>query len=559
MRLARGDGELLYDALIVGAGFSGALLGRILARNGWRILLVDRQRHPRFALGESTTPLANLSLERLGRLYDLPDLVSLSTHGRWMATFPEVVRGLKRGFSFYRHEPGRPWGSGRDGTEARLLVAASPNDRVADTHWLRADVDRLFSELAIGDGVELCEETVVESIDGEPGRWRLVLRRGEDVDQVEARLLVDASGRAGAVARRLGVGDGRAPASASALLYGHFRGVGALREMIPEACRRRAPYPEERAAVHHLIDEGWVYSLRFDDDRVSAGILLADPTARSSVAAGGGRAAAQQWREILSRYPSLEELLAEAAPLRELGALPRVQHRLAAASGRGWVALPHTFGFVDPLFSTGIAWSLRAVERLVALLLSSGPRAGDLENGVAFERYADLLARELEQVDRLVAPAYAVRRQFPLFAAHALLYFAIVSFAEAKERLCPPPEPWWSGLLGAGEERIEALLAASGRRLSRAVTGARAERSYERWVRQAIAPFDVAGFSDVQPLVGNGGRCYPVDLSVLVANASKLGLEPTRVREALPRLRGAAASEDDASPSRSGSVEVPER
>ena len=93
------------EVAIVGSGFAGSLLARVLAVLGCDVVLLERGTHPRFAIGESTTPLANLSLERLAMRYGLPDCHWLATHGRWLAHLPELRRGLKRGFTYYRHHP----------------------------------------------------------------------------------------------------------------------------------------------------------------------------------------------------------------------------------------------------------------------------------------------------------------------------------------------------------------------------------------------------------------------------------------------------------------------
>src|SRR3954452_21815501 len=108
---------------IVGSGFAGSILARILQGQGHRVLLLDRQRHPRFALGESSTPLAAICLERLAARYALHDLPALAAWGLWRQALPHLRRALKRGFTFYGHSPGLPYANGAS-TERRLLVAA---------------------------------------------------------------------------------------------------------------------------------------------------------------------------------------------------------------------------------------------------------------------------------------------------------------------------------------------------------------------------------------------------------------------------------------------------
>ena len=67
-----------FDVAILGSGFSGSLMSWLLQAAGLRTVLVDRARHPRFAIGESSTPAANLILRSLATEYDLPELAALS-------------------------------------------------------------------------------------------------------------------------------------------------------------------------------------------------------------------------------------------------------------------------------------------------------------------------------------------------------------------------------------------------------------------------------------------------------------------------------------------------
>src|SRR5262245_40680897 len=95
------------DIAVVGAGFAGSLMALILERLGRRVVLVERGRHPRFAIGEASTPLANLLLLELAGRYDLPRLAPLAKYGPWKRAYPGLACGLKRGFSFFQHHAGQ--------------------------------------------------------------------------------------------------------------------------------------------------------------------------------------------------------------------------------------------------------------------------------------------------------------------------------------------------------------------------------------------------------------------------------------------------------------------
>ena len=87
-----------FDVAIVGGGFAGSLLAMVARRLGKSVLLIERERHPRFVIGESSTPLANLLMEEIAVRHDLPRLLPLCKGGAWQAAYPEIGCGLKRGF-----------------------------------------------------------------------------------------------------------------------------------------------------------------------------------------------------------------------------------------------------------------------------------------------------------------------------------------------------------------------------------------------------------------------------------------------------------------------------
>ena len=526
------------EVAVIGSGFAGSLMARVLAVLGYDVALIERGDHPRFAIGESSTPLANLSLERLAVRYGLADCYRLAAHGRWLEHYPELRRGLKRGFTFYRHHPGESPEDPRLAAE-RLLVAASPNDAVSDTHWLRADVDHHFVRQAVAAGVDYRDHVELRSADvGSDGVRLRGERDGAPID-LHASFVIDASGPGGFLARQLAVRSAiDRMETRSAVLFSHFADVRLMRDVAPQL--PEGPYPDDWSAMHHLIDEGWMYSLRFDHGVTSAGFALT-PRGLAALASDGMRDPDRLWNTLLARYPTIAAAFEHARALMPPVFRERIQHRLANAAGERWALLPHAYSFVDPLFSTGIPWSLRAVERL-ALCFEATSMQRRAPSIAELRRYDAQLAAEAEQIDLVVAGAYEAMAHFDLFAAHAMIYFATVSYSEVMQRLVSDggSHHAWSGFLGVGDPVLGPLARESLARL-RAITrggstGSDAQRSdYSRWVRQSLAPRNIGGFVD--PAREN---LYPVDLELLLQRHALLGMTRQQVMDALPSLRGMA-------------------
>jgi FADH2 O2-dependent halogenase len=523
------------EVAIVGSGFTGSLLARILSVLGYDVVLLERGTHPRFAIGESSTPLANLSLERIGIRYGLADCYQLATHGRWIEHYPELRRGLKRGFTYYRHHPNQPF-ENRGLDSERLLVAASPHDSLADSHWLRADVDHHFVKEAVAAGVDYRDRVDLTEAHFDADSVRVRGNRDGASFDLQARFLVDASGPGGFLAKQLSIPSGLERTQTRAgIVFSHFNGVRLMNDVVPGM--PEGPYPDDWAAVHHIIDEGWMYSLRFDDGVTSAGFLLT-PTGASSLKYGSGADARMLWDELLDRYPTLAAAVSEAKPLMPIAFRPVIQQRLTRSAGDRWALMPHAYAFVDPLFSTGIAWGLRAVERL-ALAFESAAGGARVPENETLSRYDAALSAEADQIDVLVAGAYESMAHFDLFAAHAMIYFAMVSFAEVSQRLTPHDSSAWSGFLGVGDAVLEPLPSESLEKLRKITkrvggVGTVEQRShFAQWVAREIAPRNVAGLADP------GRRnLYPVDFDALVRQHALLGMSRDQIIVALPALRG---------------------
>lgn len=518
------------EIAVVGSGFAGSLIARVLATQGYDVVLLERGTHPRFAIGESSTPLANLSLERLATRYGLADLHNLAAHGRWLRHHPEIRRGLKNGFTFYRHHPDEALNA-----RERLLVAASPDAQVADSHWLRADFDHHLVLQAIEAGVDYrdCTELTGAQLDDVGGT--LTGRRNGSGFQLAANFVIDASGPNGFLARQLRIPSGlERTHTRSGLVFGHFTDVCFMQDVGP--VMTQGPYVDDWAAVHHIVDEGWMYSLRYDHGVVSAGFVLS-PRGQASIQREG-MGPAELWDAMLGRYPTIAAAFGDAQTMMPIGFHALIQHRLTHAAGDRWLLLPHAYAFVDPLFSTGIAWSLRAVERL-GMMFEPAASGSRLPVRDEISRYAHLLGREADQIDFLVAGAYEAMAHFDLFAAHAMIYFATVSFAEVRQRLSADPSAAWSGFLGIGDAVCDPLPREAFGRLHEITGGvgsigsAGDRAAYADWVRASIEPRNVGGLADPRR-----HNLYPVDLDVLIDSHGKLDLTRDQLVARLPALRG---------------------
>ena len=530
MRVLRtGGATVRYDLTVVGAGFAGALLARLVALAGRRVLLVERDRHPRFALGESSTPLAALCLERLSRRYQQPDLHALAAHGRWRRRLPELGCGLKRGFTFYRHHPHHPFPH-HHGAD-RFLVAASPDDESADCQWMRADVDAMLVERARQAGADYRDRCTVIGATAHARGLRLEARTEGRNEAIDTRFVVDASGAGGTLAETLGAGAGTAVPFSSRLIYGHFDGVRPFADTTTGhgASLPPGPYPDDWAAVHHLLDEGWIYALRFDTGIVSAGLVVdSDPE-------GAAGQPESLWKAILGRYPTLAASFADARPRPPgLRSINRLQYRRRRAAGPRWALLPNAFAFFDPMFSTGIAWSLLAVERLAGLLGAHTPPRAELE------RYARLLDREADQQQALLDAAYAARRDLSVFRELSFLYFACASYEELRQRLnpghgaLPGLDVAWGGFLGADTPPWPRLFRQARSQVDAALghPSAEARGRFASWVQSGISHHNLVGLGE------SHDHLYGVDTELLRARSSLLGLTPEQLEARLPLLRG---------------------
>ena len=482
---------LEVDVAIVGGGFGGSLLALVLQRAGLRTTLIDRGRHPRFVIGESSTPIANLVLKDLCREYDLPNLAPLAKYGTWQAAHPHLVSGIKRGFSYFHHESGQPFvADANHSTE--LLVAASSSDQHSDTHWLRQDVDAfLFREAGAAGAfcIEDCEVGAITPVVGHV--YNVPLKHGhvENVPHdVRTRFVVDGSGEGQVLAKQLKIEDRTHELRTnSRTVFAHFANVTRWKSCMESRGFDTAEHPFDcdHAALHHVFDSGWMWQLRFNDETVSAGFVQdLNRGERLELTAH------EEWNSWLRRYPSVGEQYANAKIVRPesgLRSTGRLQRKLARAAGAWWAMLPNTAGFIDALHSSGIAHTLCGIERLARILIRSLGR-DDLESQL--REYERCVLAEIELIDLLVSSCFAAMSDFRRFATATMLYFAAATSYE-RARLASVGEFRPAFLLADDQQWLAVV-----RRMCDRLREACSIEQFEQEMSVALGPFNVVGLCD---------------------------------------------------------------
>lgn len=483
-----------YDFIVVGAGFAGSIMAMALANSGFRVCLLEKNKHPRFSIGESSTPIADMVLRDLSDQYQLPCLRKISRYGSWQKYVPEITCGLKRGFSYYIHQKGISF-AGDENHTRELLVAASENDQNSDTNWLRSDVDYFLVQQALKCGVVYWDQVTINSVVRKPEEklWSVRIEKEIELNNIETQWIIDATGSENFSGKFLGTKSSSINFHThSHALYSHFEDVDHWQSYLKKIDSPTGDYPynPDYSALHHLLEEGWMWMLRFNSGLLSAGLLFDGDQFKNR-----SENSKEIWKSTLKQYPSLNKIFQEAKISTSPGKLiltGRLQRKLNSAFGDGWAALPHTAGFVDPLHSTGIAQTLAGVEKLLKIFTSTESKKISLE----LSRYEKQVFRELKFIDLLVSACYKSRNHFRLFTACTMLYF-IASITYEQERLSGDiPE----NFLCADNRNLYSIVKSIHQKIVPGLSDSDREEIIQE-IEKCIRPYNKAGLMD--PTVKN--------------------------------------------------------
>lgn len=397
-----------YDVAILGSGISGSLLATILARRGVRAVMIDAASHPKFAIGESTVGHTSGMLELLGMQFDIPEFLQLST---FMGARKHVASaiGIKRGFAFIHHDKARPF----DLDYSNQLVI-SPILHGPEAHWYRQDIDAYVAHIAVRYGADLKQQLRIRDIQLGQDLVTLVSDRDE---RITCRYLVDAAGPGSPLARMLSLRDTPTRCKThSRSIFTHMIGVKPFDDVLVGAERKPSPVPWNQCTLHHIFDGGWLWVIPFNNHKWSTNPLCSvglqlDPR-RWPVP---DVAPEQEFREWLRENPVVERQFTQARAVREWVSVPRLQYSSKRTIGHRYCLLGHAAGFIDPLFSRGLAGTMMSIHSLATRLLKALRQDSfELEQ---FEPFEQLQQGLVNHNDQLVNSAFISFRDFELWNA----------------------------------------------------------------------------------------------------------------------------------------------
>ena len=336
------------DVLIMGGGPAGSAAGALLAEQGWHTVILEKDHHPRFHIGESLLPLSIPYLDELG-VRKAVERIGLR---KYAAEFHSIDHDKSTRFDF---------------------GDALKRDYPYAFEVRRSEFDHVLLQNAASKGALVHEGWRVDSAEAQENGLRTISATHDSGarDTWQARFYIDATGRDTFMADFLGI-KARNPRHRSAALYAHFEGA------------ERATGRDEGNICIYWFDHGWFWLIPLKDGTMSVGAVCKPDylkTRESTVA--------QFFQDTIALCPGVAARLAEATLASEVTATGNYSYQSRRMTGDNYLMVGDAYAFIDPVFSSG-----------VHLALNSAFLAADAVNGLL--REPKTTARRLRQFEQAI-------------------------------------------------------------------------------------------------------------------------------------------------------------
>ncbi|MGW5126333.1 NAD(P)/FAD-dependent oxidoreductase [Streptomyces sp. NPDC004069] len=302
-----------YDVVVVGGGPAGSTVGGLLAKAGHRVLILERERFPRYHIGESLVTGMTPLMEELGLVEELD--------------------------ARFQHKSGISLRWGQDDHTWRSDFSATGSAYDHAWHVTRSEFDELMLDTARKLGAEVLEEAHVTDVLGADSGvvTGLVYTHDGHRHQVDSRFVVDASGQSRAVARKLTETRWQDDLR-NVALWGYYDTYTPLEN-------------EKDILVEAIEGGGWIWGIPLSKNKLSLGHVLSVQKLTEATQQGMSQ------QEIFARAlatSNIAKTMVDTGTTVELRTARDWSHLSDAFYGPGWAAVGDAAAFIDPLFSSGV-------------------------------------------------------------------------------------------------------------------------------------------------------------------------------------------------------------
>jgi FADH2-dependent halogenase len=303
--------EPVYDVAIIGGGPAGSTAATLLARHGRKVVVLEREKFPRFHIGESLLPYSMKAFERLGVQQKLKGICMEKIGGEVASAC-----GTRKVRFYFR-------------TGFKLEQTKSYQVK-------RADFDKLLLDHAAEAGAEVREETLVEKIDFGPDTLTLNVKTNGAPASVTARYLIDCSGRNSFVGTHF---DLRQPYAGlqKFSVFAHYEDVP-LRD-------------REELNLTRLIRgrDFWFWMIAVSETRISVGVVTDTENFRQLK-----KTPEEAIEHFIADSPEMRERMQGARRVSQVYSISDYSYKNSRFTGDRWMLAGDAAGFIDPIFSTGV-------------------------------------------------------------------------------------------------------------------------------------------------------------------------------------------------------------
>jgi len=352
--------------VVIGGGPAGATCSTLIAQQGHKVVLFEREHFPRFHIGESLIPETYWVLERLNML---PKMKKSHFVVKESVQFVTSTGKVSEPFYFTDHKP-----------------------HECSSTWQvrRSEFDKMMLDNAREHGVEVHEGVRVLDVlmDGQRAYGLRVMDEAGNAREIHADVVVDASGQSSMLASRLKLKE------IDPLLK-----KGAVWTYFQDAYRDEGRNAGATMVLQTENRKGWFWYIPLHDNITSVGIVTPFDDLFK-----GRRDYETIYNEQLDACPAVKERVSIGRRVTEFYATKDYSYRSREASGDGWVLIGDAFGFLDPLYSSGVLLALRSGQLAADAII--GALAANDFSGTRLGAWEPAFTQGMDRMRRLVCEFY---------------------------------------------------------------------------------------------------------------------------------------------------------